>query len=153
MCPITKKALWLNTTYKVAKKLAKTAKRILIIDDEAHAREVVQACLEMLGNWDVLSAASCCEGLNRAQAEQPDAILLDVIMPELDGFAFLRQLRSNPVTQGIPVVLLTAIAHELNRQQLPALGVRVAIAKPFNPLSLTDEIAKALGWLSENLID
>lgn len=132
----------------MAKNLARVAKRILIIDDEAHVREVVQTCLEILGNWDVLSAASCCEGLDRAQAEQPDAILLDVIMPEQDGFAFLRQLRSNPVTQGIPVLLLTAMAHELNRQLLPALGVRVAIAKPFNPLSLIEEIAKVVDFIS-----
>ncbi len=132
----------------MAKNLARVAKRILIIDDEAHVREVVQTCLEMLGNWDVLAAASCCEGLDRAQAEQPDAILLDVIMPEQDGFAFLRQLRSNPVTQGIPVLLLTVMAHELNRQLLPALGVRVVIAKPFNPLSLIDEISKVLDFIS-----
>lgn len=130
--------------------MATIAKRILIIDDEAHVREVVQTCLEMLSNWDVLSAASCCEGLDRLQVEQLDAILLDVIMPQLDGFAFLRQLRSNPATQGIPVVLLTAMAQELDPQQLPALGVRVAIAKPFDPLSLTNEIAKALGWILEN---
>ena len=134
----------------MAKKLATTVKRILIIDDEAHVREVVQTCLEMLGNWTVLSAASCCEGLDRVQVEQLDAILLDLLMPQLDGFAFLRQLRSNPATQSIPVILLTAMAQELDQQQLPALGVRVAIAKPFNPLSLTKEIAKALGWSLEN---
>ena len=131
----------------MTKKFANTVKRILIIDDEAHVREVVQICLETLGNWAVLSAASCHEGLDRSQLDQPDAILLDVIMPQLDGFAFLRQLRSNPVTQGIPVVLLTAMAQELDKQQLSTFGVRVAIAKPFNSVSLIDEIAKSLGWI------
>lgn len=133
--------------YKMAKNLAKVAKRILIIDDEAHVREVVQTCLETLSNWDVLSAACCCQGLDKVRAEQPDAILLDVIMPQIDGFTFLRQLRSNPVTQGLPVILLTAMAHELDRQQLSALGVRVTIAKPFHPVLLINEIAEALGWL------
>lgn len=131
---------------------AKISKRILIIDNEVHVREVVQTCLETLGQWNVLSAASCREGLDRAQVEQPDAILLELMMPQIDGFAFLQQLRSNPITQRIPVVLLTAVAHELDRQQLSTLGVRLAIAKPFNPLSLIDEIAKALGWILEQPI-
>lgn len=137
----------MNAMIQGVKKSAKTAKRILIIDDEAHVREVVQTCLETLGNWDVLSAACCYEGWDKAQAEQPDAILMDVIMPQLNGFAFLQQLRSNPMTHGIPVVLLTARAHELDRHQLSALGVRVAIAKPFHPVLLINEIAEALGWL------
>lgn len=123
-----------------------TTKRILIIDDEEHVREVVQTCLETLGGWNVLSAASGREGLLRAQAEQPDAILLDVMMPEMDGVVFLRQLRSNPVTQDIPVVLLTVMAYGFNPQQLTELGVQGAIAKPFNPVLLTDQIAQALGW-------
>jgi CheY-like chemotaxis protein len=123
-----------------------TTKRILIVDDEVHVREVVQTCLETLGGWDVLSVASGREGLLEAEAEQPDAILLDVMMPEMDGLAFLRQLRSNRATQDIPVVLLTAMAHRFNQQQLTELGVRGAIAKPFNPVLLTDQIARILGW-------
>jgi CheY-like chemotaxis protein len=126
--------------------VAMTTKRILIVDDEVHVREVVQTCLETLGGWDVLSVASGREGLLKAEAEQPDAILLDVMMPGMDGLAFLRQLRSNPATQDIPVVLLTAMAHRFNQQQLLELGVRGAIAKPFNPVLLTDQIASALDW-------
>ena len=132
----------MNITLEVAM----TTKRILVIDDEVHVREVVQTCLEMLGGWDVVSAASGQEGLVKAEVEQPDAILLDVMMPEMDGFTFLRQLQSNLMIQNIPVVLLTATAHQLDPQQLPSLGVRGVIAKPFNVLSLTNEIAKALGW-------
>ncbi|MCA1994962.1 MAG: response regulator [Coleofasciculus sp. S288] len=129
-----------------------TTKRILIIDDEVHIREVVQICLETLVSWDVLSAASGREGLIRVQAEQLDAILLDVMMPEMDGLVVLRELRSNPVTQPIPVILLTATAHRLDQQQVSELGVRGVIAKPFNPITLPHQISLALGWDLEPLI-
>ncbi len=129
--------------------VAMTTKRILIIDDEVHIREVVQTCLEALGGWDALPVASGREGLVKAEVEQPDAILLDVMMPDMDGYTFLQQLQANPVTQGIPVILLTAMAHRLDQQQLLVLGVKAAIAKPFNPVSLINEIASALGWSLE----
>ncbi|MEP0884923.1 response regulator [Trichocoleus sp. ST-U3] len=137
----------MNATIEV--EVGMTTKRILIVDDEVHVREVVQTCLETLGGWNVLSAASGREGLVRAEVEQPNAILLDVMMPGMDGFAFLRQLRANSATQDIPVVLLTAMAYRFNQQQLTELGVQTAIAKPFNPLLLIDEIALALGWSLE----
>lgn len=123
-----------------------STKRILIIDDESHVLEVVHTCLEMLSDWNVLSTTSAREGLVKAQDEQPDAILLDMMMPGMDGFTFLRELQSNPATQHIPVVLLTAMAQRLEQQQLPQLGIRGVIAKPFNPISLTDQISEALGW-------
>jgi CheY-like chemotaxis protein len=123
-----------------------TTKLVLLIDDEAHVREVVQACLQDLAGWDVQAVASAGEGLKRAVAVQPDAIVLDISMPGMDGLAFLEQLKSNPITQHIPVVLLTAKARWFTPQQLQRLGVSGAIAKPFNPLSLTNEIAQALGW-------
>ena len=137
----------MNTTLKVVM----ATKQILIIDDEAHVREVVQTCLETLGGWNVLPASSSWDGLLKAQTEQPDVILLDVMMPEMDGFSFLRQLQSNTVTRHIPVILLTAIAYQFNRQQLAQLGVRTAIAKPFNPVLLTHQIARAVGWEPETL--
>lgn len=126
--------------------VAIATKQVLLIDNEAHVREVVQACLKDLGGWDVLSVASAWEGLNQAMAAQPDAIVVDISMPGMDGLAFLQQLRANPITQSIPVVLLTAKARWFTPQQLQQLGVAGAITKPFHPLSLTNEIAKALGW-------
>lgn len=132
----------MNTTIEVAM----TTKRILIIDDEVHVPEVVQTCLETLGGWGVLLAPSVREGLLKAEVEQPDAIVLDMMTPEIKGLAFLRQLRANPATQDIPVILLTAMAYQLDQQQLTELGVRSAIAKPFAPLLLTEQIVQALGW-------
>lgn len=126
--------------------VATTTKRILIVDDDAHIREVVQICLETIGGWDVLSAASGSEGLRKAQTEQPDAILLDMMMPEMDGLTFLQELRSDPLNQEIPVVLFTATAYLFEWQQLSQLGVLATIAKPFHPLSLTNQMAQVLSW-------
>ena len=126
-----------------------TTKLVLLVDDEAHVREVVEACLKDLGGWNVQSVASGHEGLDKLAVVQADAIVLDISMPGMDGFMFLRQLRANPFTQSIPVVLLTARARWFTLKQLQSLGVVGAIAKPFNPVSLTKEIAKALGWRLE----
>ena len=121
-------------------------KRILFIDDELHVRQVVKACLETLGGWDVLLAASGQEGLVKAVSHRPNAILLDVMMPEMDGLDLLQQLKANPVTQSIPVVFLTARLSLTEPQRFQELGVKGAIAKPFNSLTLVPQIAKALGW-------
>ena len=121
-------------------------KRILIIDDEANVPTVVRTCLEILGGWEVLLATSGQEGLLLAQTERPDGILLDVIMPGIDGVAFVRGLQANPELQAIPVVFLTAKADLTQAQRFQALGVKGAIAKPFNPLTLHDQIARSLGW-------
>ncbi|NEQ28884.1 MAG: response regulator [Microcoleus sp. SIO2G3] len=121
-------------------------KRILVIDDEVNVRIVVRTCLEILGEWEVLLAASGQEGLLLAEAERPNAILLDVMMPGMDGVAFVRELQANAELQAIPVVFLTAKADLTQPRQFQALGVRGAIAKPFNPLTLHDQIATSLGW-------
>jgi CheY-like chemotaxis protein len=126
--------------------MAMNTKLVLLVDNEANVREIVQACLQDLGGWDVHSVASTQEGLDKAVAVQPDAIVLDISMLEIDGLTFLQKLRANPVTQLIPVVLLTAKARWFNQHQLQSFGVAGAIAKPFNPISLTHEITNALGW-------
>ncbi|HBK23793.1 MAG TPA: response regulator [Planktothrix sp. UBA10369] len=124
-------------------------KRILFIDDESHIRQVVKACLESIGGWNVLLAASGQEGLSKAVSEQPDAILLDVMMPEMDGLVLLQQLQTHSVTQSIPVVFLTARQSLTEPQRFQALGVKGAIAKPFNSLTLVPQIANVLGWNTE----
>ncbi|MBM0743990.1 response regulator [Phormidium sp. CLA17] len=121
-----------------------TVKQILVVDDDAAIREVVAACLQYLGHWDVRTAASGKEALRQAKTEKPDAIVLDVMMPEMDGFAVLQDLHSNPTTQPIPVVLLTAHSYLLNTDRLPNLGVVLVIFKPFNAVDLVRQIAQAL---------
>ena len=120
-------------------------KRLLVIDDEAHIREVIQTSLEIYADWEILPIGSAQQGLVQAEREQPDAIILDVTMPVTDGFTFLQQLRTNPATQSIPVVLLTAEPYWDN-SLLTTLGVAAVLTKPFNPLTLADEITAALGW-------
>ena len=128
---------------------AVTTKRILIIEDEANLRTVVRTCLEMLAGWEVLQAASGQEGLLLAQREKPDAILLDAMMPEMDGITVLQKLLANPELQAIPVVFLTAKVELTQPQRFLRLGARGAIAKPFNPLTLHNQVTTALGWDSE----
>ena len=121
-------------------------KRLLVIDDEDHIREVAAVSLEMVGGWDVLTASSGAEGIASAQAEQPDAILLDVMMPEMDGPATLRRLRTNASTAHIPVVFLTAKVQASDHRRFAELGVTGVLAKPFDPMVLPDDVAGLLGW-------
>lgn len=122
--------------------------RILIVDDEDDIREVAQATLEMMGGFEVILACSSQEGLVMAAAEQPDAILLDVMLPDMDGPATFKKLQEDPRTAKIPVILLTAKVQAADRRRFADLGVRAVIAKPFDPMTLPQQIADILGWPS-----
>lgn len=120
--------------------------RILIIDDEDRLRRVIQLTLKLTAGWEVLMASSGWEGLQIAETEHPDAILLDLMMPDMDGFATLVKLRENPVTANIPVILLTAKVQASDRPQFTRLGVSMVLVKPFDPNTLARQIADALNW-------
>jgi len=120
-------------------------KQILIIEDEDDIRNLIQTCLEIMGGWQVLTARSGEQGLLSAEANQPDAILLDVMMPDMDGLTTFEKLHANPATKPIPVILLTAKENFIDQNQVAALGVVSVIKKPFNPLKIADQVAKALG--------
>lgn len=124
-------------------------KRVLIIDDEPDVQAVVQGCLEDVAGWDVVTAGSGHEGLAKVKVDRPDAIVLDVMMPGMDGFAFLRELRKRPEGRSIPVVLLTAKINPTDPQVLFELSIKGIIAKPFDPFMLTEQIADFLGWEME----
>lgn len=121
-------------------------KQILVIDDEEHIREVTQLCLEMIGGWEVITASSGNEGLVKAEVNQPDAILLDVMMPDMDGTTTFQQLRTNRATQHIPVILLTAKLQAADQRRFTDLGVNAVIAKPFDPTILAEQVSTVLGW-------
>ncbi|XWK91288.1 MAG: response regulator [Phormidium sp.] len=129
--------------------LCMATKRVLIIDDEPDVREVVQGCLEDVAGWDVVPAASGAEGLAKVRVDRPDAIVLDVMMPGMDGFSFLRELRTRPEGRSIPVILLTAKVNPTDPQVLFELSIKGIIAKPFDPFMLTEQIADFLGWEME----
>ncbi|QUY46008.1 response regulator [Acaryochloris marina] len=121
-------------------------KHILLIDDEEHIRTVVQACLVNLGGWTVSIAESGPQGLVIAKQEHPDAILLDYMMPEMDGIMLLRELRQDKTIQSIPVVMLTARAQLNDQLEYAELDVLGVISKPFEPQLLTAQVANMLGW-------
>lgn len=122
------------------------SRRVLIVDDEDDIREVAEVCLHLIGGWEVLTARSGAEGIAAAGREQPDAILLDVMMPDLDGPATFQRLQADEATRHIPVILLTAKVQAVDRRRFADLGVRGVIAKPFDPLTLSRDIAETLGW-------
>lgn len=122
------------------------SRRILIIDDEADIREVVGLSLETVAGWEVVTANSGAQGLASAIEHQPDAILLDVMMPGMDGPTTFRELRNNPATARIPVLLLTAKVQSTDQKRFANLGVQAVLFKPFDPLTLPDQISGALGW-------
>lgn len=119
------------------------ARRILIIDDEADIRELALISLEMVGGWAGLAAETGEAGLAIAAAERPDAILLDMSMPGMDGPATLAALRAEAATRDIPVLLLTAKAAG---KDMDALNPAAVLAKPFDPMTLPTQISQALGW-------
>jgi CheY-like chemotaxis protein len=123
-----------------------TARQILIVDDEADIRTVASVALGKVGGHDVLTCDSGAGALEVARAQQPDAIVLDVMMPGMDGPATLAALHDDEATADIPVVFLTAKAQSADRAGLTALGAHGIITKPFDPLSLADELAAVLGW-------
>ncbi len=120
--------------------------RILIIDDEDDIREVATLSLETVAGWDVTTACSGTQGLTRAIEYQPDAILLDVMMPGMDGPTTFRELRKNPATAHIPVLLLTAKVQSSDQRRFADLGVEAVLFKPFDPLTLSAQMAAVLGW-------
>jgi CheY-like chemotaxis protein len=120
------------------------SKQILVIDDEDDIRQLIQTCLEIMGGWKVLTATSGNQGLLLAQSCQPDAILLDVMMPDMDGLTTFQKLQANEITQHIPVILLTARGRANDQRLFNELGVKGIINKPFNPQKLAVQVAAAL---------
>lgn len=123
-----------------------TTRRILIIDDEYDIRAVAQLTLKAVGGWDVSIAASGQEGLAKASDEQPDVILLDVMMPDMDGIETLRALQANPATHTIPIILMTAKVQAAEQRRFAELEIAGIITKPFKAMKLPGQIAKLLGW-------
>ena len=119
---------------------------ILLIDDDDDIREIAQLSLELGAGWNVLAAPSGAEGVSMAREQSPEAILLDVMMPGMDGPATLAALRADAATQTIPVVFLTAKARPAERDRLADLDVAGVLSKPFDPLTLPDQIRRVLGW-------
>lgn len=121
-------------------------KHVLVIDDEADIRTIIQGCLEDIAEWDVLSASSALEGIQLAIAEQPDGILIDVSMPGMSGIEAVHALREDSRTETIPIAFLTAKVMPDEQETFAALGVMGVIAKPFDPMTLVDQVRDVFNW-------
>jgi CheY-like chemotaxis protein len=120
--------------------------RILLIDDEDDIREVASLTLEATAGWEVLTANSGPQGILTALAEQPEAIVMDVMMPEMDGPTAYREMQKLPAIAHIPVILLTAKVQGVDQRRFADLGVCAVLFKPFDPMTLAQQIADALHW-------
>lgn len=121
-------------------------RRILIIDDEDDIREVAALSLETVAGWDVMTANCGFDGIEKAVLEQPDAILMDVMMPAMDGPTTFREMQKLPHISHIPVLLLTAKVQGVDQRRFQGLGVTGVLFKPFDPLTLAQEMSAKLGW-------
>jgi two-component system, OmpR family, response regulator len=120
--------------------------RLLLVDDAEDIRMIACLSLERVGGWTVVPVASGQAALAAvAHDGQFDAVLLDVMMPGMDGPTTLERLRADGLPAAVPVVFLTAKAQTAERARLAALGAAGVIAKPFDPLSLPCELAALLG--------
>ena len=126
-------------------------KRILLIDDEEDIRTLAAFCLELETGWKMITASNGREGIAIAEAEQPDAILLDAMMPELDGLQTLEKLQNNRKTKHIPTIFITAKVQASDRRRFYAAGAKGVINKPFDSLTLASQIAGFLGWGNESV--
>lgn len=122
------------------------AKHILFIDDEDDIKTLAKFCLEYEAGWSMICASSGMEGVAIAEAEQPDAILLDAMMPDIDGLQTLEKLMHNPKTKHIPTIFITAKAQASDRRRFYNAGAKGVINKPFDSLTLASQIAGFLGW-------
>lgn len=120
------------------------SKCVLIVDDEEDIRAITKMGLEMGAGWTVLTASSGEEALELATANQPDVILLDVMMPDMDGWETLQQLKANPATHQIPVILATAKIQPSEQESFTDLKVAAIFTKPFRPLQLANQIMAVL---------
>jgi CheY-like chemotaxis protein len=126
--------------------VAPVTRRVLVVDDDELLCEVAQTALELIGGWEVSTAQSGRQAQQLAVAEHPDAILLDVMMPGVDGPSTVAALRADPATQDIPIIFLTAKMPSEDQQEWRALNLAGVIPKPFNPMTLATDMAALLGW-------
>lgn len=119
------------------------SRKILVVDDEPDALELVAYNLKQAG-FSVVTAKDGAEALEKVKSAGPDLIVLDVMLPQMDGFALCRVFKNAPVTAGIPIIMLTAKAAEIDRVLGLELGADDYLTKPFSPRELVLRVKKLL---------
>lgn len=122
------------------------SRKVLVVDDDDDIREVARLALEVVGGWQVATATSGDEAWRLASAERPDVVLLDVMMPALDGPGTAAMLHEDPATRGVPVIFLTAKTPLADYRTGSIANLVGVISKPFDPMSLAAEVTKLAGW-------
>jgi len=121
-----------------------TTKKIMIVDDEVNIRTALKYRLKKEG-YSVLLAVDGLEALDKVALERPDLIILDLMLPRMDGYEVLKRLKGDPQTADIPVIVLTARGEKEDRARSLELGAASFMAKPFSPRQLVAEVKRALG--------
>jgi two-component system response regulator VicR len=117
-------------------------RKILIVDDEPNVRRLLRTLLKK--NFNVIEAEDGGQAIDIASTENPDLILMDIMMPKMDGYTSCYALKQRPTTRSIPIIMLTAIGLKLNLELSKEIGAAGYITKPFNSRELLDNIAQVL---------
>jgi len=124
------------------------AAQVLVVDDDPVIQKLLQVNFEMEG-YRVITASDGVEGLDRARSERPDIVILDVMMPKMNGLEVASALKGDPATSSIPIILLSAKAQEADVQAGRQTGAEDYVTKPFDPLELLERVARLVGEPSE----
>jgi len=119
------------------------AKTILIVEDEPKNMTLTRDLLKISG-YQTIEAVDGVQGVDKAKASKPDLILMDIMMPRMDGYAACREIKADPSTRLIPVVMLTAVGYDLNKKLAKQMGADGYVTKPFNRQQLLDAITPLL---------
>jgi CheY-like chemotaxis protein len=123
-----------------------SARTVLVVDDDDSIREIAEISLQLVGGLHVLTASGGVEALEQVRAHHPDAVLMDVMMPDMDGLTTFRHMQADPDIRHIPVILVTAKVQVGERQVWDGLAISGVISKPFDPMTLAAEVGRMLEW-------
>lgn len=119
-------------------------KKVLVVDDEVFIRRMIEARLRVAG-ITVIEAENGVDAVEKTISERPDLIIMDVMMPKMDGFQACEAIRSNPEISGTPILMLTARGQQIDVEKAMALGILEYITKPFSPKELAEKVVGILG--------
>lgn len=120
-----------------------TERKVLVVDDEENITQILEFSIAAEG-YEVITASNGEEAIEKARREQPNLIILDIMMPKVDGYEACRVLKSNPMTKKIPVILLTAKGREIDKRLGFEVGAADYIVKPFSPSKLIEKVNEYL---------
>ena len=119
-------------------------KTILIVEDEPKNMTLTRDMLKISG-YETIEAVDGRQGVEKAKSARPDLILMDIMMPKMDGYAACREIKADPATKNIPVIMLTAVGYDLNKRLAKQMGADGYVTKPFSRQQLVDAITLLLG--------